>query len=193
MSYLPVTEAYSSLITTKMPFNELLAVIAQLNEEIQKFDSKIASIAVEDNNVRLLMTMPGINFVTAQTIMAEIVDIKRFTTPYKLISYAGLTPSRRDSGNKKTSGMEITHEGSSWLRYAMVEAAGTTIMYDERIKTFYTRVAKRRGPQKAKVAAAREMLFILWQMLAKSEPYRGSNPRMTQEKYKSMERKSKLA
>ncbi|MDG6930159.1 MAG: IS110 family transposase, partial [Nitrososphaerota archaeon] len=177
----------------RMAIDSLLAVIAQLNEEIQKFDNKIASIAVEDSNTRLLMTMPGINFVTAQTIMAEIVDIRRFTTPYKLISYAGLTPSRRDSGNKKTRGMKITHTGSSWLRYAMVEAANTTIIYDDRIKTFYTRVAKRRGPQKAKVAAAREMLFILWQMLTKGEPYRGSNPRLTQEKYKSMERKAKLA
>lgn len=54
----------------------------------------------------------------------------------------------------------------------MVESANIAIQYDDRIGNFYFRIAARRGPQKAKVAAAKEMLVIMWYMLTKMEPYR---------------------
>ncbi|MBI5146096.1 MAG: IS110 family transposase [Thaumarchaeota archaeon] len=106
------------------------------------------------------MTIPGINYIAALTVISEIVDIKRFATPEKLVSYAGLAPSQRNSGEtNKSSG--ITKHGSAWLRNAMVEAANTTIRFDPRMKSFYSRIAKRRGTQKAKVATARQMLEII--------------------------------
>ena len=106
-----------------------------------------------------------------------------------MVSYAGLAPSQRNSGETKRSG-NITKHGSTWLRYAMVEAAHTTIQNDERIKRFYSRIAARRGPQKAKVAAAKEMLVIAWYMLTKMEPYRTQNHSLTERKYKRMESES---
>ncbi|MEM3157542.1 MAG: IS110 family transposase, partial [Nitrososphaerales archaeon] len=78
-------------------------------------------ISKEDDRVRLLMTIPGIDYITALTIISEIVDVKRFSTPWKLVVYAGLAPSRRDSGERKRRG-GITRLGSRWLRYALVEA-----------------------------------------------------------------------
>ena len=66
-------------------------------------------------------------------------------------------------------------------------------MYDNRISKFYRRIASRRGPQKAKVAAAKEMLVIIWHMLTKKEPYRTMNNDLVQRKYKRMERESVLA
>ncbi|MDE1877727.1 MAG: IS110 family transposase, partial [Thaumarchaeota archaeon] len=78
-----------------------------------------------------------------------------------------------------------------WLRYAIVEAANITIRNDTRIGDFYTRIAARRGPQKARVAAAKEMLVISWHMLTNMEPYRTQNHSMTEQKYKRMERHSR--
>lgn len=138
------------------------------------------------------MTIPGIDYFTALTIMSEIVDVKRFGTPWKLVAYAGLAPSRRDSGDMKRRG-GITRLGSKWLRYALVEAVNTTIRYDERLGAFYKRIANRRGPQKAKVAAAKEMLVITWHMLTNNEPYRTMNREMVERKYKRMELKSRSA
>jgi transposase len=66
-------------------------------------------------------------------------------------------------------------------------------MYDNRISKFYRRIAPRRGTQKAKVAAAREMLVIIWHMLTKNEPYKTMNNDLVQRKYKRMERESVLA
>ena len=170
-----------------------IRILETLDEEIESFNAKIASISMQDDRIKLLMTIPGIDYLTALTIISEIVHIKRFKTPWKLVSYAGLVSSRRDSGNRKRKGGGITKEGSKWLRYALVEAVNTTIRYDERLGAFYQRIANRRGKQKAKVAAAKEMLVIIWHMLTNSEPYRTMKKDMTERKYKKMEWKSRSA
>lgn len=169
--------------------NSYLDTLCTIDKQIEIFTSKIASVSKEDGRVRLLMTIPGIDYLTALTVISEIVDIKRFSTPWKLVGYAGLAPSKRDSGEVRKSG-RITRQGSRWLRYAIVEAANITIQHDYRIGNFYSRIATRRGPQKAKVAAAKEMLVIIWHMLTNMEPYRTENRTMTQQKYKRMERHS---
>lgn len=175
--------------TDRMAMDAYLDGIEMTQRQIDAFESRIAAISKDDERARLLMTIPGISYVTALTVISEIVDIKRFATPEKLVAYAGLAPSQRNSGETKRSG-NITKHGSTWLRYAMVEAAHTTIHSDERIGRFYSRIAARRGPQKAKVAAAKEMLVIIWHMLCNMEPYRTENKELTARKYKRMERES---
>ncbi len=176
----------------RMAMNAYLDTLDMFDKQIESFTAKIASISKEDDRVRLLMTIPGIDYFTALTIISEIVDVKRFSTPWKLVAYAGLAPSRRDSGNVKRRG-GITRLGSKWLRCALVEAANTTVRHDERLGTFYKRIANRRGPQKAKVATAKEMLVIIWCMLTNNEPYRTMNKEMVERKYKRMETESRLA
>jgi len=176
----------------RMAMDAYLENIEITQKQIDTFETKIAAISNEDTRTRLLMSMPGINYVTALTILSEIVDIKRFATAEKLVSYAGLAPSHRDSDQTQKGG-GITKRGSAWLRNAMVEAANTTIRFDPRMESFYSRIAKRRGKQKAKVAAARQMLEIIWHMLSNSEEYRTQNHELTLRKYKKMKLRSKLS
>jgi transposase len=110
----------------------------------------------------------------------------------KLVGYAGLAPPKIDSGDAHRNGGHITRQGSKWLRYAIVEAANTSTRCDDRIGRFYKRIAERRGPQKARVAAAKEMLVIIWYMLIKNEPYRTMNREMVERKYKKMDRESNM-
>jgi transposase len=79
--------------------------------------AKIASISKEDERVRLLMTIPGIDYITALTIVSEIVDIQRFSTPWKLVGYAGLAPSKGETGttHPRGDGRRITRQGSNGL------------------------------------------------------------------------------
>jgi transposase len=139
--------------------------------------------------VKLLMSMPGIDYLTALTIMAEIADISRFPTPWKLVSYAGMSPTHRDSSGKIRRG-RITKQGSRWLRYAIVEAANIAKMHDDRLERFYERIAQRRGPQKARVATGKEMLVIVWHMLMRNELYRGMNKESVERKLKKMQRQA---
>lgn len=178
--------------TDRMAMNAYLDNIEMTQRQIDEFETKIAAISNEDERTRLIMTIPGINYVTALTIISEIVDIHRFATAEKLVSYAGLAPSHRDSGETQKGG-GITKRGSAWLRNAMVEAANTTIRFDPRMESFYSRIAKRRGKQKAKIAAARQMLEIIWHMLTNMEEYRTQNHELTQRKYKRMKDKSHMS
>ncbi len=174
--------------------NTYLENIEMNQKQIDTFETKIATISNEDERTRLIMTIPGISYVTALTIISEIVDINRFATVEKLVSYAGLAPSHRDSGETQKGGGGITKRGSAWLRNAMVEAANTTIRFDPRMESFYSRIAKRRGKQKARIAAARQMMLeIIWYMLTNMEEYRTQNHELTQRKYKKMQDKSETS
>jgi len=160
--------------------------IETIKKQIDAFERKIVEIGIKDERVKLIMTIPGISYIGALGIIAEIVDIERFSTPEKLVAYSGLSPSHRDSANVHKGG-GITKQGSPWLRSAMTDAATVSVRYDSRMKSLYERITKRRGKQKAKVAAAREMLEIIWHMLKHAEPYRTQNPKLTARKYKKMQ------
>ncbi len=73
------------------------------------------------------------------------------------------------------------------------EAASTIIRFDSRTSPFYNRIAKRRGKKKAKVAAARLVLEIIWYMLKNSEEGRTQNHELTQRKYKKMDEGSQMS
>ena len=70
-------------------------------KQIGTFETKIATISNEDERTRLVMTIPGISYVTALTIISEIADINGFATAEKLVSYAGLTIAQGQWGKHK--------------------------------------------------------------------------------------------
>ena len=81
-----------------------------------------------------------------------------------------MAPSVHQSGNVEYNG-RITKRGSSMLRYIIVEAARTSVRYDEKLGSFYERVAARHGNQKAVVAVACKKLKIVWFVLTRREAY----------------------
>ena len=153
------------------------------------FEREIAATCGDDLRAKLLMAIPGISHVTALGILSEIVDVRRFKTAEKLAAYAGVVPSRRNSGDAVRGG-GMTRTGPAWLRYALVNAATTAVRHDERLKGIYERTSKRRGKPKAKVAVARMLDTVIWHMLTNGTEYRTQNEGLTQRKYKHMERLS---
>ncbi|RLI84807.1 MAG: IS110 family transposase [Archaeoglobales archaeon] len=81
-----------------------LSVIERINEEIKEIDRIIQEKAKVDGDALLLTTIPGISYYSALLIKAEIGDVNRFPNKFKLISYAGLCPSIKQSGNKEIKG-----------------------------------------------------------------------------------------
>ena len=57
-------------------------------KQIEEFDGKITQLCEDDERAKILLIMPGISFTTAAVIISEIADIKRFSTPAKLVAYA---------------------------------------------------------------------------------------------------------
>ncbi len=159
--------------------------LSRVRDQIRDLECRIASVSEADPRAKLAMSMPGISHITAQTIISELVDIKRFATPEKLVSYVGLVPSRRDSADRHRGG-GITKQGSAWLRRVMVNSATVAVRSDPRMKEIFDRVKKKRGWQKAKVVVARHMTEVIWHMLTTGEEYRTQNKDLTQRKYKRM-------
>ena len=159
--------------------------LQNLNQQIQRVNEEIHSKACEDEDVRLLLSLTGVDVYTAMLIKSEIGNIDRFHDYKKLVSWAGLAPSLHQSGNVEYHG-SITKQGSKMLRWIMVEAARVAVMNDPRIRSFYERVKHRRGDQKAIIAVANKMLKITWFMLTRKEPYQSRNEKRYQQKLNSI-------
>jgi transposase len=164
-----------------------LELLEALNSQIDKINLEIASIAVDKDDVKLLMTLPGIDYYAAMVIANEIGDVTRFLEANKLVSWAGLAPSTRQSGNHVKHGT-ITKQGNKTLRWILIKATHNAYRNDERLRSFYQRIARRRGGNKATVAVAREMLVIIYHILSRKEPYRGVDNELYQSKLKRLER-----
>lgn len=163
-----------------------LSLIDSIKLQIGRVDDVIRARACEDEDVRLLLSLTGIDVYTALLIRSEVGPIERFSDYKKLVSWAGLAPSVHQSGNVEFHG-RITKRGSTILRWALVEDARIAVRHDERMRAFYERVAKRHGDQKATVAVACKMLKIVWFMLTRREAYGDANVRRYGEKLKRIE------
>jgi len=154
----------------RLMLDNYLMHLENLNLQIEKVDLEITSRASVDGDVRLLLSLKGVNVYSALLIKSEIGTIERFADYKKLVSWAGLAPSLHQSGDVEYHG-HITKQGSTMLRWIMVEAARVASVFDPRLRAFYERVKARRGDQKAVVAVANKMLKIIWFMLTRKEQY----------------------
>jgi len=148
--------------------------VGSLDAQIGRVDEEIRRRASLDEDVRLLLSLTGVDVYTALLIRSEIGDISRFPDYKRLISWAGLAPSLHQSGTVEIHG-GITRQGSRMLRWIMVEAARSAVRHDDRMRAFYERVKHRRGDGKAVVAVACKMLKVIWFMLTRREVYQGRN------------------
>lgn len=153
--------------------DDYLDIIEALNDPIDRVDKEIKSEAKEDEDTRIVMTIPGVGFTWGLTITTEIGDVERFPDPKKLCSYAGIVPSTEQSGSKEKHG-SITKEGNRYLRWAMVESAWSHLQHgeDTHLIRFCNRLAKKKPKQVAVVAMARKMLTAIYWMLKRGEEFR---------------------
>jgi transposase len=165
----------------RLIMNTTLAAIENINLQIDSISKEITKYAWDSDDVKILLSMTGIDVFSAMLIAVEIVDVKRFYSPWKLVSYAGLAPSTRESSGKTKTG-RITKQGSPSLRWILVQCAMTAVRYDQRLGTFYERLKRRKGSAKAIVATAKEILVIIWYMLTRRELYRLMNKRRYEQK-----------
>jgi len=167
----------------------LLEELNYLAEKAQNIEDIMAGLGKHIPEVTQLMTIPGIGYYSAMTILAEIGDIKRFPNPKKLCNYAGLTPRIRDSGDLIIHG-RISKKGSPTLRWILVSAAHSVIRCrkgNTKLRKFYKHLIKRgKAKQVAVVALAKKILLIIYAMLTKKTTYEDGDERLTKKKIIAM-------
>jgi len=120
---------------------------------------------------KLVKTAPGVGVVTAEVVLAELGDVRRFKNAKAVCAYAGLVPVVRQTGGKKSKDGHITKQGSGLLRWALVEAAWRLKNSSPLWESKYERIRNRGGKKRAIVAVARKLLCVLYAMLRDSRPY----------------------
>jgi len=148
-----------------------LTVIDILNQEIKLLEGRIReTMSTKSKELRILTSVPGIGFIGASTLLAEIGNIHDFGNADKLTKWAGLTPSVYQSANVTKTG-SITKQGSRHIRWILVELAHVAIRSKGQIRSFFERLMPKKGYKKAIVAVARKMLRIVWHLLVNEEMF----------------------
>lgn len=118
-------ELASKTVGHPSPADELVIrqsvkMVRVINDSIEAYESQIKAIMKEVNSP--LLTIPGIGMMTAASLHAEYGDFRRFSSPAKLLSFAGLECSKNQSGQSDYRGHMVKH-GSAHLRYVLMNAA----------------------------------------------------------------------
>jgi transposase len=181
------------LAALELPLDELLTLegclrqIDFLDGEIKALEAVLAKQALESPEIRRLMTIPGVNVHTAAAFIASVGDIGRFSSPRKLVSYLGLDPRVRQSGNESARHGRISKAGSAEARHMLGEVAWKVARTPGPMRAFFERVQARRGPQVAATATARKLAALFWHLLTRQEDYAFQRPAMTRHKIRQLE------
>lgn len=139
---------------------ELLDVLDRQSKEIE---AVLLRKYGQVKPVKLLMTIPGIGFLSAITLYAEICDIKRFSSPEKLAHYAGLVPRVSQSGEHAFSGREA--RGDCWLKWILVEASWSHVRFCSEghlAGVFRDACGRKKNSRDAIKVVARKLVNVVW-------------------------------
>jgi transposase len=161
--------------------------VAFLDIEIAAVERLIAQQALSWPEIRRVMTVPGVNLVCAASFIAAVGNPNRFLTSRKLVAYLGLDPRVKQSGEAPARSGRISKRGSPSARWALVEAAWSTVLQPGPLHAFYERTKARRGHGKAIVATARKLAVLFWCMLTRGEDYAHQQPSLTKKKLRRLE------
>lgn len=148
-----------------------LKQIELLNEQINDIDSKIKEIMDELNSV--ILTIPGISYTLGSIIISEIGNIDRFSSPCKLLAFAGLDPSVKQSGNFNATIVKMSKRGSKLLRYALLRAAGLIIWNSETYNEYYNRkLSQGKSHNNVVCHVAHKLVRVIFHMLKENVEFK---------------------
>ncbi|HYL93374.1 MAG TPA: IS110 family transposase [Alphaproteobacteria bacterium] len=149
---------------------QLLQSLDGLDTEIEQLNRRVEAEAEQRPAAVRLQTHPGVGPVTALALVLTLGPAERFASGKQVASYFGLIPSEHSSGGRQQLG-HISKQGSSFLRFLLVEAGQTAARHDAELGRFYRRLAVRKHRALAKVAVARKLAVRLYLMLREDWTY----------------------
>ena len=181
-----------------LPMDERLAVeqrlreLDRLGEDLGAIDKLLCESVLQDEQLKRLLTITGVNSIVAIGLLAAIGEISRFASPEKLVSYFGLNPRVRQSGLQPAQHGHISKVGRAHARAMLVEAAWAAANAPGPLRAFFLRIRARRGQQIAAVATARKLAVIAWHVLAGQEDYAWGRPGLIAKKRRELELRAGL-
>ena len=171
-----IRNAAKSSIGSDMPAKSLelkhtIKLIRELDAEIEEIEFHIEIIMDEINSP--ILTIPGISYRMGAMIIAEIGDFDNFSSPDKILAYAGLAPSIYQSGQFTASYSRMEKRGSRYLRYALFNSTKYVCQWDD---TFAEYLAKKRNEGKhyyvAISHACKKLIRVIYHLETTGESYK---------------------
>jgi transposase len=150
--------------------HDRLELLDRRDPTIAELSPAIAGEVEKCPAAQQLRTHPGVGPLTALAFVLIIGDASRFQCGKQVASYLGLVPLEDSSGNRRRLG-HITKQGSSMLRFLLVEAAQVTVRSLPEWRRKYAHLMMRRGRKTAKVAMARRLAVRLYWMMRQGWDY----------------------
>jgi transposase len=160
----------SSSPARSLELRQTIRQIMSFSKDIDAIDAEIKTLV--DESGTSLMTIPGIAYTLAAIIMAEIGNISRFETPGKLQAFAGLDPTTYQSGQFVGKRDTMVKRGSTYLRWALLQAARTASRYDPTFSEYLSRkVAEGKHYNSAMGHVAKKLIRVIFKLMNTGEVY----------------------
>lgn len=155
--------------------NPTLALqIQQAVSQIELFSSQLEQVDAEISNIMEtlhspIMTIPGIGCLNGAMILSCIGNIQRFSSPSKLLAYAGLDPAVIQSGNFTARNTRMSKRGNSMLRYALINAAHNVVLNNDTFAQYYnSKIAQGKSHYCALGHTAHKLIRVIFTLLTKN-------------------------
>ena len=150
-----------------LQINQTIAQIELFSEQLNQVDNEIVSIMDILNSP--IMTIPGIGHINGAMILSVIGDVTRFSSPAKILAFAGLDPAVMQSGNFTARSTRMSKRGNSMLRYALINAAHNVVRNNHTFAQYYaSKVAQGKSHYCALGHTAHKLVRVLFTLLTKN-------------------------
>lgn len=156
----------------------LMEELGFIRDQIGEVERELASL-LDKTSGRWLLTIPGIDVALASTIAGEIGDPNAFDDPHKLMAYAGMDPTKNESGETVRSDGRMSKRGPAALRWALMEAADCARKCDPYFGDYYDRKkgADKKHHYVALSGVARKLMGVILAVMKEERPYEPAPPR----------------
>jgi transposase len=157
---------------SKMLIKDTMDLLDHLETKVEAMSQAVINkLQMKSKDLAIVMSIPGIGFVSGSTILAEIGDYRDFRTPEQLAKWCGLSPGENESaGKKKPCG--ITKQGSKYLRTILVQIAHVVARKGKtKLSRFFQKLSKRKEYNVAITALARKLICLVYHLLINQELY----------------------
>ena len=160
--------------------NHSAAKSLELKLLLDRIEFLSAQICVYENEIKRIMdqidspilSVPGIGYVLGATILAEIGNIQRFSSPAKLLAFAGLEPSVYQSGKFIPASGKMVKRGSPFLRWALLQAAGFVALYSPTFALYRSKkLSEGKSAAVTRSHLAKKLVRVLFSLLSHSTPF----------------------
>lgn len=145
----------------------LLKRIELLNTQIEMYDDEIRRLMDQIDSP--ILSLPGIGYTLGAMILSEIGDIKRFSSPAKLLAFAGLEPSVYQSGKFNPTSGKMVKRGSPFLRWALLQAATYAPTSSLTFAAYYAKKrSEGKSPSVAHSHVSKKLVRVIFSLLSRN-------------------------